>query len=203
MFVLVVDDDPIARMTHLAMLAKLPEVRAVGSASVAEARQVIAAQQPDAALVDMQLPDGTGLEIISLLEQSGPRALVLVVSAQPEPMQPHENPRLHRLAKPVKLNELTRLVRSAPPPERAAPFSVNDYVQLAGAGAYSARLQCMAPAASGKASGEILIVDGQLWSACDEQGLGPAALARLAAASCRIVVTGAPEQRPPRNLPPV
>lgn len=202
MFVLVVDDDPIARMTHLAMLAKLPEVRAVGSASVAEARQVIAAQQPDAALVDMQLPDGTGLEVISLLEQRGHAALVLVVSAEQGPDKPLLHPRLQRLCKPVQLKDLARLVGSAPlPPDRAVPFSVRDYVQLASAGAYSARLLCANPAGSGAMEGEILILDGQLWSARDDKGAGPAALYRLAAAG-RILVTREPEPsaRPPRNL---
>lgn len=202
MFILVVDDDPIARLTHLALLAKLPEVQAVGSGSVAEARRVIAERQPDVALVDMQLPDGTGLEVISLLEQRGHAALVLVVSAEQGPDKPLLHPRLQRLCKPVQLKDLARLVGSAPlPPDRAVPFSVRDYAQLASAGAYSARLLCADPAGSGAMEGEILILDGQLWSARDDKGTGPAALYRLAAAG-RILVTREPEPsaRPPRNL---
>ena len=159
MFVLVVDDDPIVRMTHLALLAKLPELKAAGASCIAETRREVQKRQPDAVLLDMQLPDGNGLEVMSLLDEQcgygtrGPAARVVIVSAQLEPEQParRPSPRLHKLAKPVQLRELLAYFRSAPPaPESLAPFAINDYVQLACAGAHSVRLQCSGPQGSGE-----------------------------------------------------
>lgn len=203
--VLVVDDDPIARMTHLALLAKVPKVKPSGSGSVAEARAAIHQQLPDAALLDMQLPDGTGLELMSLLDeqcdygQRGPLPLVLVVSAQLEPEHPAlpRSARLHKVAKPVQLRQLTQFFGGTPlRPSAALPFAVSDYVQLACAGAYSVYLQCTSSAGEG----EIRILNGQLWSARDTQGHGVPAFLRLVAAS-RVLARPAPEERPPRELP--
>ncbi len=205
MFVLVVDDDPIVRMTHLALLAKLPELKAAGASCIAETRREVQKRQPDAVLLDMQLPDGNGLEVMSLLDEQcgygtrGPAARVVIVSAQLEPEQParRPSPRLHKLAKPVQLRELLAYFRSAPPaPESLAPFAINDYVQLACAGAHSVRLQCSGP----QGSGEIQIVDGQLWSARDAHGSGDSAFHRLNSSASRVQVITPGDPRPPRDL---
>lgn len=205
MFVLVVDDDPIARMTHLALLAKLPELKAAGAGCVAEARREVQKRQPDAVLLDMQLPDGNGLEVMSLLDEQcgygthGPVARVLIVSAQLEPEKPAgwQNPRLHKLAKPVQLRELLAYFRPAPAAsEPLSPFVIGDYIQLACAGAYSVRLQCSGPGGSG----EIRIVDGQLWSAHDAHGSGDPAFHRLTRSGSRVQVITEGDERPPRDL---
>lgn len=205
MFVLVVDDDPIARMTHLALLAKLPELKAAGAGCVAEARHEVQKRQPDAVLLDMQLPDGNGLEVMSILDEQcgygvrGPVARVLIVSAQLEPERPAllPNPRLHKLAKPVQLRELLAYFRNAPPAsESLSPFAISDYVQLACTGVHSVRLRCSGPGGSG----EIRIVDGQLWSARDAQGSGAPAFHRLTAAGSRVQAIPGGDERPPRDL---
>lgn len=205
MFVLVVDDDPIVRMTHLALLAKLPELKAAGASCVAETRRELQKRQPDAVLLDMQLPDGNGLEVMSLLDEQcdygahGPVARVVIVSAQLESEKPAQriNPRLHKLAKPVQLRELLQYFRSPPPaPNSLAPFAVSDYLQLACTGAHSVRLQCSGP----QGSGEIQIVDGHPWSARDAQGRGDPAFHRLNTSASRVQVIPPDNQRPPRDL---
>ena len=205
MFVLVVDDDPIARLTHLALLAKQTELKAVGASCVQEARRELEKRPPDVVLLDMQLPDGNGLEVMSLLdEQSGygtnaPMARVLIVSAQLEPNKParEANTRLHKLAKPVQLRELIQYFRGvALHPVSLAPFALRDYVQLACAGAHSIRLQCSGP----EVSGEVLILDGQLWSARDAHGSGESAFHRLNTSGNRVQASPQDGARPPRDL---
>lgn len=206
MLVLVVDDDPVARMTHLAMLSRRAELTAVGAESVAEARALIAGTPPAVAIavaiIDLQLPDGSGLEIMSMLDQRAPTSLVIVVSAhldaekQPLP----RNPRLHRIGKPPQLRQLMQIVGSAPlPAEVAVPFSLSDYVQLAALGHSSAVLVCSG--GGGAAGGEVHLVEGQPWSAHDELGSGVMAFRRLfISPGSRVLVRPEPAARPPRNL---
>lgn len=203
MLVLVVDDDPVARMTHLGLLSRCAEFTAVGVESVEEARAFIAQTPPAVAIIDLQLPDGSGLEIMSLLDEHAPTSLVIVVSAHLEAeKQPlPRNPRLHRIGKPPQLRELMQIVGSAPlPAEVAVPFSLSDYVQLAALGHCSALLLCSACDAA-KQRGEVHLVEGQLWSARDELGSGIMALRRLCKSpASRVVVRPEPAVRPPRTL---
>ncbi len=202
MLVLVVDDDPVARMTHLALLSRCAEFTAVGVESVEEARAFIGQTPPAVAIIDLQLPDGSGLEIMSMLDEHAPTSLVIVVSAHLEAEQQPlpRNPRLHRIGKPPQLRELMQIVRSAPlAAEVAAPFSVGDYVQLAALGHSSALLECSVGSAA--AHGEVHLVDGQPWSARDELGSGVLAFRRLfTCPGSRVVVQPEPAARPPRNL---
>jgi CheY-like chemotaxis protein len=198
--VLVVDDDPVARMTHLALLSRRAEFTAIGAESVQEARALIAQTSPAAAIIDLQLPDGNGLEVMSMLDQHTHTSLVIVVSAHLDAGRQllPRNPRLHRIGKPPQLRELVQIVRSAPlPAEAAAPFSLRDYVQLAALGHNSALLVCSAA----ESRGELHVFEGQPWSASDDQGSGAAAFRRLAQSpTTRVLVRPAPEVRPPRNL---
>lgn len=62
---LLVDDHPVVLDGLAAALAAHEEMAVVGRAgSVAEARAAIQAQAVDVALVDIRLPDGTGLELL-------------------------------------------------------------------------------------------------------------------------------------------
>lgn len=201
MLVLVVDDDPVARMTHLALLSRRAEFTAVGAESVKEARAFIERTAPEVAIIDLQLPDGSGLEIMSMLDEHAPTSLVIVVSAHLEAeLQPlPRNPRLYRIGKPPQLRELMQIVGSAPlPAEVAAPFSLSDYVQLAALGHSSAVLVC---SGGTTASGEVHLVEGQPWSARDELGSGVMAFRRLFTDSGRrVLVLPESAARPPRNL---
>jgi CheY-like chemotaxis protein len=177
-FVLVVEDEPIARMTHLGAIARLNEVVAVGAGSVMEALAIIAQNQPQVVVLDLQLQDGTGIDVMARLAEMQSSAVLIIVSAHIERFR-HSlkvSERLHLLEKPAPLREVQRIIESV---QRAstphAPFSPLDYVQLACMGQHSVEIDCVGE----DVCGEIVIHKGTLWSAQDELGSGVPAFTRL------------------------
>lgn len=165
-------------MAHLAVLAKIRNISAVGAATVAEARSLIQEAPPQVVVLDMRLPDGTGLDVIAALEAASANALVIVASAYLDDYRGKlpRSERVHLLGKPVPMHELRRIVESAVTnTSMLSPFTVLDYVQLACMGHHSAVIECF----GGAGRGEIIIEKGELWSAEDRQGNGVAAFERL------------------------
>ncbi|MBL9004347.1 MAG: response regulator [Myxococcales bacterium] len=198
--VLVVDDEPISRMAHMAVLAKIRNISVIGAATVAEARALIQEAAPQVVVLDMRLPDGTGLDVIAALEAASANALVIVASAYLDDYRGKlpRSERVHLLGKPVPMHELRRLVENAVNnTSTLSPFTVLDYVQLACMGHHSAIIECY-----GKAGrGEIIIEKGELWSAEDRLGTGVPAFDRLLMAK-RANARPLTDRRqlPPRNL---
>lgn len=85
--VLVVDDHPIVRRGLVALLAAEPWVgQVVEATTVDEGLAAAVTARPDAAVVDLQLPDGTGLDLIPRLRRAVPgcRPLVLTMTQDPD-----------------------------------------------------------------------------------------------------------------------
>lgn len=85
--VLVVEDHPIYRDGLLAALADAAGVRVVGGCStVAEAISRIDADNPAVALVDLALPDGSGLDVARRCsgDPDGPAVVILTMTRQPD-----------------------------------------------------------------------------------------------------------------------
>ncbi len=79
--VVVVDDHPVFRMGMVALLSSLAELDVVGEAgSVAEAVAAVAELSPDVVVMDLQLPDGTGIAATREILASHPNVGVLVVT---------------------------------------------------------------------------------------------------------------------------
>jgi len=80
---LIVDDEELGRRMLRSLLSADEDVQVVGeAASAAEARRQIAEQQPDLVFMDIEMPGGSGLE---LLQQIGePLPYVIFVTAHPE-----------------------------------------------------------------------------------------------------------------------
>jgi len=79
--VLLVDDHPIVVDGLVAALARDDRIAVVGSAgSVAEARHLIELEDPDVVLLDLRLPDGSGVEILHEARERG-RPSMLVLSS--------------------------------------------------------------------------------------------------------------------------
>lgn len=113
--ILVVDDEPDLR--ELYTLSLVREGWDVDEAeSLAQARQQLEQSRYDVAIVDMRLPDGSGLELLSWMAASGRRERVLMATAYgsaANAVQALKSGAFDYLTKPVDLGELRRVVRSA------------------------------------------------------------------------------------------
>lgn len=77
----VVDDHPLFRDGLRAMLAAAAGLELVGEAATAgEAVTLALALQPDVVLMDLQLPDGSGIEATRQILHAAPRLAVLVIT---------------------------------------------------------------------------------------------------------------------------
>jgi two-component system response regulator DevR len=79
--VLVVDDSIIVRQGLCDLLAEDDCIAIVGEAgSVAEACRLFEQHRPDAVVLDIQLPDGSGLEVLRRIKQTAPSCMVIVLT---------------------------------------------------------------------------------------------------------------------------
>jgi CheY-like chemotaxis protein len=199
-FVLVVEDEPFARMVHLGAIAQLHGVSSVGVSSVSEALTILAQQAPQVVVLDLQLPDGTGIDVMARLAEQRISTVLIVVSAHLEKFRDRlrSGPHLHLLEKPAPLQELLRLIETVQRTRsELGPFSPLDYVQLACMGQHSVVLNCV----GSEVCGEIVIQNGVLWSAVDEQGHGVPAFTRMVLADGALIrVTPARGNEAPRSI---
>jgi response regulator of citrate/malate metabolism len=80
--VLIVDDDFMVARVHAGFVSALDGFEVVGTASTgAQALDAIAGLAPDLVLLDVYLPDMTGLEVLQRLRSGGSRVDVMVISA--------------------------------------------------------------------------------------------------------------------------
>ena len=79
---LLVDDHPTSREPLAALLGREPDLAIVGEAgSLAEARALLAHIAADVAIVDLDLPDGSGVDLVRDLRRLNPGASALVLTA--------------------------------------------------------------------------------------------------------------------------
>ena len=79
--VLLVDDHPVSLMGLVALLGSQPGFAIVAEAgSVAEAVAAHRLHRPDVALVDLRLPDGTGIDVITQVRAEDPDARLIVLT---------------------------------------------------------------------------------------------------------------------------
>jgi DNA-binding NarL/FixJ family response regulator len=87
---MLVDDHDTFREPLAFMLGQEPDIAVVASArSLSEATEILESEEPgvDVAIVDLDLPDGSGSVLIRELRRSRPRATALVLSAVLEEAQ--------------------------------------------------------------------------------------------------------------------
>ncbi|MGE8502032.1 winged helix family two component transcriptional regulator [Ectopseudomonas oleovorans] len=95
------------------------------------ARQTLAAQAPDAVVLDVMLPDGSGLELLKQLRNEHPELPVLMLSARGEPLDRILGLELGAddyLAKPCDPRELTARLRAVL--RRTAPAPISSQLEL-------------------------------------------------------------------------
>jgi DNA-binding NarL/FixJ family response regulator len=79
--VLIADDHPVFRVGLQALLGSLPDAELVGEASTGEeAVEAAVSLQPDVILLDLQMPQGNGIEAARRIGHSAPAVGVLVLT---------------------------------------------------------------------------------------------------------------------------
>jgi response regulator of citrate/malate metabolism len=83
--VLVVEDDPVAAEAHRVYVDRLPGFVCIGLAgTAARALHVLSREQVDLVLLDMNLPDGHGLDVVRRMRAAGNQTDVVAVTAARE-----------------------------------------------------------------------------------------------------------------------
>lgn len=77
--ILVVDDDEVLR-PRLVRAFRDRGLRAQGAAGCGEARDLLEREAFDMAVVDLRMPDGSGLDIVSSIKERSPRTRVVVLT---------------------------------------------------------------------------------------------------------------------------
>jgi two-component system LytT family response regulator len=99
---LIVDDEELGRRVLRTLLASDDDVEVVGeAASASEARRKISEQRPDLVFMDIEIPGGSGIEVVQQIEE--PLPYVIFVTAHPEFALPaFELQAMDYLVKPVQ-----------------------------------------------------------------------------------------------------
>lgn len=80
--VVIVDDHAMVRESIGMALSRAPELQVVGSAaSVREGKEIVRELSPDVALLDYTLPDGTGIELASVVHEAIPPVRTVILTA--------------------------------------------------------------------------------------------------------------------------
>jgi response regulator of citrate/malate metabolism len=83
--VLVVEDEPVALEAHAAYVARVPGFDVAGTAGTSQAAlQVLQSVAVDVVLLDMNLPDRHGLDVVRAMRAAGHRADVIAVTSARE-----------------------------------------------------------------------------------------------------------------------
>jgi two-component system, LytTR family, response regulator len=135
MRVVIVDDEPLARSRLVHLCQEHAGVQVVAqAASGADAIEAIKAHRPDLVLLDVELQDMTGFDVLRSLEsRDGP--LAIMVTGHPEhAMEAFDTGAVHYLAKPVDGRRLVNAIvraRSRLSVERSGS-GVNSLRQITG-----------------------------------------------------------------------
>jgi two-component system LytT family response regulator len=110
---LIVDDEELGRRMLRTLLASDDEILVVGeAASATEARRKIGEQQPDLVFMDIEMPGGSGLDLLQELDE--PHPYVIFVTAHPEfALGAFEVQAADYLVKPVQRQRFTGSVMRA------------------------------------------------------------------------------------------
>jgi len=176
--ILIVEDEFFLLESMIKFMEGLDNVRARGCVNLSQALESIEKQPPDLIFSDINLPDGSGLELISFLSNRDIHIPLIFVSAYISDYHNHipAASNIMVLEKPVSMKRLRKIAA-----EKLAgddghyTFKLSDYLQIAAIGDHTVRLDC--------GIGTITMVKGQLWACRDGSGEGKEAFKRLVASA--------------------
>ena len=121
---LIVDDEPLARRELRRLLGAFPSVTVVGEAgNIDEARERIESSSPDVVFLDIQMPGGTGFDLLAQLD-TVPR-IVFTTAYDQYAVKAFDVNALDYLLKPIEPERLAnalRKIQAAPPAAPGAPL---------------------------------------------------------------------------------
>jgi CheY-like chemotaxis protein len=179
--VLLLEDEAPLRNALARSLHQPGELELVAVGSLSEAVRSLDVQPPNLVISDLDLPDGTGLDLLPELAARGLRVPVVIITAHLGRFSAElpVSPNVEVLIKPLGIETLKTIVhqrlQSLDLPHPA--FAVADYLQLAGMARRSVRL---AVHQGHEPLGEIVVQDGEPRWAADHLGEGEEAFRRLA-----------------------
>ncbi len=181
--ILIVEDEASLRNSLLRCLQTQVGVEVSGVATLREAVASLERTRPNLVVLDIDLPDGSGLELLPELSARDLAIPIVVITAHAKRFQNAfvDQANIEVLSKPFEPVEFQRVVfdrLSRTKIEQAAPaFTVSDYLQLAG---MARRSVVLSVREGSQKIGEIVVQDGAPRWAEDQQGVGEAAFRRLA-----------------------
>ena len=113
--ILIVDDERFIRTT-LGEALRAWNYHTVEADSVASARRVFEQEQPHIVLLDIDLPDGSGLEVLEWIKEQNPETIAIMVTGNvdvPNTIAALRGGAHDFIEKPVKLEELRVTLRNA------------------------------------------------------------------------------------------
>lgn len=169
--ILLLEDHEMLRISMAEALSDLPDAQVFAVGTLADAMEELAKQQPNLIVSDLDLPDGSGIELLGYLGRPPSVPVVFVSGHVPQYQSKlYGFPGITVRHKPLAMRELLELAQEhLESLGREAPFSPADYVQLACMGKHSVRIEVE----STRLRGTIIVKAGQLWAANtgDLQGL--------------------------------
>jgi two-component system nitrogen regulation response regulator GlnG len=112
---LVVDDEPIICHSFRRVFAS-PEVEVVTAGSVAEGWRRVGEDRPDVIVLDLQLPDGSGLDLFERVRTADPKRPVIFLTAHgtaDTTIEAMKRGAFDYLLKPIDLEKMTQLLARA------------------------------------------------------------------------------------------
>ena len=113
--VLVVDDDATFRGT-LAEAVRAWGYRALEAATLAETLTIVDRQRPSAVLLDVKLPDGSGISVLEQLKKRSPQLVIIVITGHVAHNDAFEAGLRHAygyLTKPVDQDQVRSMLEAA------------------------------------------------------------------------------------------
>jgi two-component system LytT family response regulator len=111
---IVVDDEPVARSSIRTLLNRDPEIEVVAECgSGAEALAAIRAQKPEIAFLDIEMPECDGFDVLELLGNDAPPAIVFVTAYDTYAIRAFEAEALDYLLKPFDDDRFARTLERA------------------------------------------------------------------------------------------
>ena len=112
--VALIEDEPLARTRVKTLLDEISDVRLVGEASTrAEGVQLLLDEKPDLALLDVQLPDGSGFEVAEALPPDAMPLLIFITAFDQYAVRAFDVAAVDYVLKPIRPERLQDAIERA------------------------------------------------------------------------------------------